>query len=100
MIIFLLTHETPMSEINNTKSDINNTNESQLIVSDFKISVSKVCGAARSNLKSAQSKVKLHCDANAMDRHFEPGDKVLALLPIPGRPLQARYYCPYTVEKS
>ena len=34
------------------------------------------------------------------DRNFEPGDKVLALLPIPGRPLQARYYGPYTVTKS
>ena len=27
-------------------------------------------------------------------------DKVLALLPIPGRPLQARYFGPYTVEKK
>ena len=35
-----------------------------------------------------------------MDRNFEPGDKVLALLPIPGRPLQARYYGPYTVHKK
>ena len=30
----------------------------------------------------------------------EPGDKVLVLLPIPGRPLQARYYGPYTVDKK
>ena len=33
-------------------------------------------------------------------RKFEPGDKVLALLPIPGKPLQARYYGPYTVDKK
>ena len=26
--------------------------------------------------------------------------KFLALLPIPGRPLQARYFGPYTVEKK
>ena len=31
---------------------------------------------------------------------FQCGDKVLALLPIPGRPLQARYFGPYTVEKK
>ena len=29
-----------------------------------------------------------------------PGDRVLALLPIPGKPLQARYYFPYTVDKK
>ena len=29
-----------------------------------------------------------------------PGDSVLALLPITGKPLQARYYGPYTVDKQ
>ena len=56
-------------------------------VSDFKNRLSKACEAARSNLKSAQSKMKLHYDENPQDRNFEPGDKVLALLPIPGKPL-------------
>ena len=69
-------------------------------VSDFKNRLSKACEAARSNLKSAQSKMKLRYDESAQDRHFEPGDKVLALLPIPGKPLQARYYGPYTVDKK
>ena len=69
-------------------------------VSDFKNRLSKACEAARSNLKSAQSKMKLRYDENAQDRNFEPGDKVLALLPIPGKPLQARYYGPYTVDKK
>ena len=44
--------------------------------------------------------MKLRYDENAQDRNFEPGDKVLALLPIPGKPLQARYYVPYTVDKK
>ena len=44
--------------------------------------------------------MKLRYDENAQDRNFEPGDKVLALLPIPGKPLQARYYGPYTVDKK
>ena len=69
-------------------------------VSDFKNRLSKACEAARSNLKSAQSKMKLHYDENAQDRNFEPGDKVFALLPIPGKPLQARYYGLYTVDKK
>ena len=69
-------------------------------MSDFKNRLSKACEAARSNLKSAQSKMKSHYDENALDRNFEPGDKVLALLSIPGKPLQARYYGPYTVHKK
>ena len=69
-------------------------------VSDFKNRLSKACEAARSNLKSAQSKMKSHYDEKELDRNFEPGDQVLALLPIPGKPLQARYYGPYTVHKK
>ena len=69
-------------------------------VSDFKNRLSKACEAARSNLKSAQSKMKLQYDENAQNRNFEPGDNVLDFFPIPGRPLQARYYGPYTVDKK
>ena len=69
-------------------------------VSDFKTRFTKAWEVARSNLKSAQSKLKLHFDKNAQNRNFDPGDKVIALLSIPGRPLQARYYGSYTVEKK
>ena len=53
-------------------------------MSDFKDRLSKACEAAWFNLKSAQRKMKLRYDENAQDRSFEPGDKVLALLPMPG----------------
>ena len=66
-------------------------------VSDFKIRLSKACEAARTNLQSAQRNLKLWYDENAKERNFKPGDRVLALLPIPGKPLQAIYYGPYTV---
>ena len=56
-------------------------------VSDFKNKLSKACEAAWFNLKSAQSKMKHRYDENAQDRSFEPGDKVLAFLPIPGEPM-------------
>ena len=69
-------------------------------VSDFKTRLSKACEAARSNLKSAQNKMKVWYDTNAKERVFKPGEKVLVLLPIPGRPLQARYFGPYTVDKK
>ena len=58
-------------------------------VSDLKTGLTKAWEVARSNLKSAQSKMKLHFDENAKNRNFYPGDKVIALLPIPGRLLQA-----------
>ena len=69
-------------------------------VSDFKDRLSKACEAARTSLKSAQRKMKRWYDENAKERQFMPGDRVLALLPIPGKPLQARYYGPYTVHKQ
>ena len=39
-------------------------------------------------------------DENENETKFMPGDRILALLPIPGKPLQARYYGPYTVDKK
>ena len=58
-------------------------------VSDFRNRLSRACEVARSNLKTSQGKMR------ARTR-----DKVLALLPIPGRPLQARYFGPYTIDKK
>ena len=69
-------------------------------VSDFKNRLSNACEAAPASLKSAKSKMKFRYEENARERNFKPGDKVLALLPIPGRPLQARDYGPYTVYKK
>ena len=68
-------------------------------VSDFKDLLLKACESTRTNLKSAQRKIKHWYNVNAKERKFMPGDRVLALLPIPGKPLHARYYGPYTVNK-
>ena len=69
-------------------------------VSDFRNRLSRACEVARSNLKKSHGKMKARYDNHVIDRKFEPGDKVLALLPIPGRPLQARYFGPYTIDKK
>ena len=69
-------------------------------VSDFRNRLSRACEVARSNLKSSQGKMKARYDNHVIDRKFKPGDKVLALLPIPGRSLQARYFGPYTIDKK
>ena len=44
--------------------------------------------------------MKQNYDKNTKERSFKSGDKVLALLSIPGRPLQARYFGLYTVDKK
>ena len=68
--------------------------------SDFRSKLLTACEAAKSNLKSTQAQIKQNYDKNTKERSFKSGDKVLALLLIPGRPLQARYFGPYTVEKK
>ena len=69
-------------------------------VSDFRSKLLAACEAANANLKKAQGKMKQNFDKNTKERSFKSGDKVLALLPIPGRPLQARFFGPYTVKKK
>ena len=69
-------------------------------VSHFKDQLSKACESARTNLKSAKKEMKCWYDENAKERKFMPGDRVLALLHIPGKQLLARYYGPYTVDKK
>ena len=69
-------------------------------VSDFRNRMSRACEVARSNFKMSQGKIKTRYDNHVIDRTFKPGDKVFALLPIPGRPLQARYFGPYTIDKK
>ena len=69
-------------------------------VSDFRNRLSRACEVARFNLKTSQGKMKARYDNHVIDRKFKPGDKVLALLPIPGRPLQTRYFGPYTIDKK
>ena len=69
-------------------------------VSYFRNRLSRACEVARSKLKKSQGKMKARYDNHVIDRKFKPGDKVLALLPIPCRPLQARYFGPYTIDKK
>ena len=44
--------------------------------------------------------MKQNYDKNTKERSFKSGDKILALFPIPGKPLQARYFGPFSVEKK
>ena len=55
---------------------------------------------AKKNLMESQTTMKVWYDKQARECSFEVGDEVLALLPIPGCPLQARYSGPFVVDKK
>ena len=55
---------------------------------------------ASTHAAQQRSKAKAWYDRRARLRTFQPGDKVLVLLPMPGKPLHAKYHGPYTVEQQ
>ena len=60
----------------------------------------KACDLARENLKSAQKCMKGKYDKTTVKQSFQPGDKVISFLPVPGNTLQAQYFGPYLVKKK
>ena len=68
-------------------------------VSTFRNRLRNACELARTNLKAGQSKMKRIYDQKAQRRVFDPGDKVLVLLPTMGNSLKARYHGPYKIVK-
>lgn len=69
-------------------------------VSSFRKRLNYVCQLARDNLSQSQAKMKSRYDKKSVLRVFQPGDKVLVLLPLPGSSLHARFSGPYTVERK
>lgn len=53
---------------------------------------------AKEALSSSQAGMKQRFDRKAVQRQFQPGDKVLVLLPTPGSALTARFSGPYVVD--
>ena len=60
----------------------------------------EACELAQNNLRSVQSKMKERYNKYTYSRYFQTGDQVLALLLVPGKPLQARYSGPYIVKEK
>jgi len=55
--------------------------------------------AATKHADNERSKAKRWYDRRACQREFDPGDKVLVLLPVQGKPLEAKFHGPYLVEQ-
>ncbi|KAL6461078.1 hypothetical protein MHYP_G00310440 [Metynnis hypsauchen] len=55
---------------------------------------------AKQNLCSSQAEMKCRYDRKAIDRTFNVGDHVLALLPVTGSALQTRFCGPYKITEK
>ena len=69
-------------------------------VSDFCTNLFTACESAKANISSTQKSVEEKYDADIAERNFQPGLKVLALLPVPGNTLSSRFFVPYVIEKK
>ena len=56
-------------------------------VSSFRERLNYACQLARDNLAKSQTKMKHRYDEKSVLRVFQPGEKVLVLLPLPGSSL-------------
>jgi len=52
---------------------------------------------AQQHAEEQKNESKVWNDKKARSRSFEPGQEILALLPLPGNQLQAKYCGPYTI---
>ena len=69
-------------------------------VSDFCTKLFTACESAKANISSTQKSVEEKYDADIAEQNFQPGLKVLALLPVPGNTLSCRFFVPYVIEKK
>ena len=69
-------------------------------VSDFRRRLYEACEVVKLKLGHSQDRIKRLFDRRTEARMFQPGDQVLALLPIVGSPFQAKFAGPYTVMRK
>ncbi|XP_037615670.1 uncharacterized protein LOC119482245 [Sebastes umbrosus] len=69
-------------------------------VAMLKVRLQRACSMAKEALESSQVKMKQHYDQKAVAHSFQPGDKVLLLLPVSGSALSIKFSGPYVVEKK
>ncbi len=68
-------------------------------VNGFRRRLYEARALAKKKLSKSQIKMEQHFDRKAKLREFQVGDQVLALLPLPANPFQAKFTGPYSVVK-
>ena len=81
---------------------LSNNNESINLVQYVSDSCTKpfrACELARANLSLSQKCMQKKSNVDAVERSFKPGQKVLALLPVPSTEY-VRFFGPYVIQKK
>ncbi|XP_068243231.1 uncharacterized protein [Palaemon carinicauda] len=68
-------------------------------ISELNRKLSDLHSIAKTNLITAQEKMKINYDKKAKTRSFKVGDAVLLYHPIAGSPLREKYQGPYTITQ-
>ena len=82
---------------------LSRSNQTQNIleyVQTFKQRLDDTFELARAYLVDTQTTMKKQYDKKAKYRSFQVGDQVLMFLPVPGKPLSAKYQGPYTIHRK
>lgn len=69
-------------------------------VSQMRERLHAACAIAKESLSTAQKRMKMRYDKGTVERSFVPGELVLALLPVPGSSLSARFSGPYVIDSK
>ena len=82
---------------------LSRSNQTQNIleyVQTFKQRLDDTFELARAYLVDTQTTMKNQYDKKAKYRSFQVSDQVLMFLPVPGKPLSAKYQGPYTIHRK
>ena len=91
----------PLKVLKETWMDKDKVNKSLLThVHQFKTRLQNAVKHALDNLNDSQITMKENFDKKTEIREINPGDLVLAFLPIPKKPLQSKFHGPYLVKEK
>lgn len=99
-LVFAHSVRGPLKLLKDQWLEDDNSSDILTFVSTFRERLHGARQFAKENLKAAQISMKTWFDRKAKERKISVGDKVLAMLPVPGDSLKARFYGPYVVSRK
>lgn len=101
-LVFGHTLRSPLKILKEKILEINVSPQENILdyVCKFRERLHQSCAFAKETLGESQRSMKKHYDQSALSRSFAKGEKVLALLPVPGSTLSAKFSGPYVVQEK
>lgn len=95
-LVFGHTHRGPLNVLQEKILSVNVSPERNVLqhVCNIRERLHHACSFARAALADSEIEMKKQFNRSAVECHFEVGDQVLALLPIPGSSLSAHFAGP------